>query len=59
MNDGFEDFLNAQPNLALASMASSAGIARMSSSCFYRLDIRIRKINLVDDRENKGLLEAK
>ena len=25
----------------------------------YRLDIRIRKINLVDDRNNGKLLEAK
>ena len=33
-DDGFEDFLDADAFLALAGMQSSAGMQRMSSSCF-------------------------
>ncbi len=40
------------PFFALARMASSAGMERTSSSCFFaRLDVGVGQVDLVDDRE--------
>jgi hypothetical protein len=57
MNDGFEDVPNAQANLS-ALMASSAGIARMSSSCFFTVSTSAfgRSILLMTD-DGEALLE--
>ena len=41
------------PALALARIASSAGMARMSSSCrLHRRDVGVRQVDLVDDRDD-------
>ena len=45
------------PSLALARIAVSPGIARMSSSCcFASGDVRVRQVDLVDDRDDGEVL---
>ena len=45
------------PSLALARMAVSAGMARMSSSCcFGQGDVGVRQIDFVDDRNDRQIL---
>ena len=45
------------PSLALARIAVSAGIARISSSCVLVCgDVRVRQIDLVDHRDDREIL---